>query len=123
MKAHSGRAARVARFENIAHYLTAFVVFLKGLDKFDLGKTGIGILFMTIGAFIVFGTLFHHKAEKWLRHFKAYVFLLESIVMAVVGYLYMKDGKQYIQYVCYATSVVFIVALIIYIRKVKPATH
>jgi hypothetical protein len=110
--------------EKFAHYATAFVVLMKGLDKIETpGKTGIAILFIIISVLIVLGTIFHHKAGKLLKHFKAYVFVFEAIVMAIVGYLYMKDGKQFIQYVCFATAIMFIAAVIIYLKKAKPATH
>lgn len=121
------RRKRAALMETIAHYLTAFVVLLKGFDKVQVdGKGTYGIILIVIGVLIVLGTVFHHRAEKYLKHFKPMVFILEAIVMAIVGYLYMKDGKQFIQYVCFATSVVFVVATIIYFSKVNqtsPKAH
>jgi hypothetical protein len=47
--------------------------------------------------------------------------VFEAIVMAIVGYLYAIEGKQLIQYVCFAASAMFIVALIVYIKKYKKA--
>jgi hypothetical protein len=117
---------RAQRLENIAHYMTAFVIFMKGFDKIEQpGKLGFAVLFIAIALLIVSGTIFHHRAERMLRHFKAYVFVFEAIVMSIVGYLYMKEGKQMIQYVCFASALVFLVALVIYITKTKgkPAEH
>ena len=102
----------------MTHYLTALVVIMKGLDKIGTpGKTGVAVIFLLIGLFIVLGTLFHHKAQKLLKHFKAYVFAFEAIIMTIVGYLYVKDGKQMIQYVCFAAAIMFVVALVVYIRN------
>jgi hypothetical protein len=109
--------------ENVTHYLTAFIVLLKGADKIDLGKVGTGSAFILIGIVIALGTLMHHKAAKLLKHFKAYVFALEAIVMATVGYLYAQDGKQFIQYVCYFASAMFVVALAVYVRRAKSEIH
>jgi hypothetical protein len=81
---------------------------------------------LLIGVLIVAGNVFHHKAERLLRHFKAYVYVLEAVVMSMVGYLYAKDGKSLIQYVCFAAAAMFVVALVIYVRKgdkVKAAHH
>lgn len=115
---------RLAFLENMTHYLTALVIILKGLDKIETpGKLWVSIVFLTLGVLIVLGTIFHHKAEKLLKHFKAYVFAFEAIVMAIVGYLYMKDGKQMIQYVCFAAALMFLVALIVYINKRKRMRH
>ena len=124
MTSTAGRTKKLAILEKITHYLTAFVIILKGADKVsDPEKTGFGIALLLIGSFIVLGTIFHHKAEKALKHFKAYVFALEAVVMSIVGYLYMAEGKQFIQYVCFLASIIFLVALIIYIRKRKNITE
>ena len=117
------QSKKVVILENVTHYMTAFVVVLKGLDKIDLGKTGVGITFLVIGIVIVLGTLLHHKAAKLLKHFKAYVLALEAVVMAIVGYMYAQDGKQFIQYVCYFASAMFITALVVYIKRVKSEVH
>jgi len=119
-----GKAKRAQRLENVGHYLTAFVVFLKGIDK--VGTPGKGLyatIFLLIAAAIVFGTVFHHKFERHLKHFKAFVFIFEGVVMAIVGYLYMKEGKQYVQFACFMASIVFFVATVIYFRKAKTAIH
>jgi hypothetical protein len=120
------KTKRLVLLENMTHYLTAMVVILKGIDKIDTpGKLWYGILFLSIGLLIIGGTLFHHKAEKQLKHFKAYVLIFEAIVMITVGYLYEKEGKQFIQYVCFAAAGMFAVALVIYIRKkrVRPSVQ
>lgn len=111
---------RAQKLENIAHYMTAFVIFMKGFDKIDQpGKLGFAIVFIVIALLIVLGTIFHHRAERILKHFKAFIFVFEAIVMSIVGYLYMKEGKQMIQYVCFASAFVFLVALVIYITKTR----
>lgn len=103
----------------MAHYLTAFVVLMKGVDKIDQGKPAFGFVFVLIGLIILFGTIFHHRFEKQLRHFKAWVFALEAVSISIVGYLYMKDGKQFIQYVCFASAIIFVVAIVVYFKKAK----
>jgi hypothetical protein len=121
---NEGQSKRNARLESIAHYMTAIVVFMKGLDKIDRpGKLLYAIIFMVIGILIVLGTVFHHRFDRHLRHFKGFVLIFEAIVMAIVGYLYMKDGKQYIQYACFLTSIGFIIATIIYFTRPKSAAH
>lgn len=118
------KARRQIFLETMTHYLAAMVIIIKGLDKIGTpGKLWVSILFLTLGVLIILGTIFHHKAEKLLKHFKAYVFVFEAVVMAVVGYLYVKEGKQMIQYVCFAASLMFVVALIVYLRKRKSISH
>jgi hypothetical protein len=122
----TAKTKRLMFLENITHYLTALVVIIKGLDKIDTpGKMSYGILFLIMGLLIAVGTLFHHKAEKLLKHFKAYVLIFEAVIMGIVGYLYVKEGKHLLQYVCFAASMMFVVALVIYITKSKshPKAH
>jgi predicted MFS family arabinose efflux permease len=114
------KARRVMFLENMTHYLTAFVIIIKGLDKVAVpGKTWIGVLLLVFGVFIILGTIFHHKLHQALKHFKALVFAIEAVVMSIVGYLYVKDGKQFIQYVCFGAAIMFAVALIVYLSKAK----
>jgi len=109
---------RTQILEAATHYITSFVVFMKGLDKVTIaGKGWIGALFIMMALFILAGTIFHHRFEKMLRHFKAYVLTLEAVVMAIVGVLYVKEGKQMLPYVFFAASAFFVVALIVYISR------
>lgn len=109
---------RIVFLESLTHYLTAFVVLTKGLDKlFTAGKPFIGITFCIFGLVILFGTIFHHKAARLLKHFKAYVLSIEAIIMATIGYLYIAEGKQLIQYTCFFAAAMFVVALVMYFRK------
>ena len=109
---------KVEIFEQAGHYLTAFVILMKGLDKLESPeKTGYAFIFILIAVLIILGTIFHHRFEKILKHFKVYAWIFEAIVMSIVGYLYLKEGKQLIQYVCFGASVMFIVAAIVYIIK------
>jgi len=117
------RQKRIHILENVTHYLTAFVVLLKGFDKLSAGKPAIGIMFCVFGLVILLGTLFHHKAARLLRHFKAYVFSLEAITIGTIGYLYMAEGKQLIQYVCFFAAAMFVVALVVYLRKRSHTTE
>jgi hypothetical protein len=31
--------------------------------------------------------------------------------------MYMQDGKQYLPYVCFATAILFLIALVVYMKK------
>jgi FtsH-binding integral membrane protein len=118
----SGSSRRVALLETITHYLTAFVVLLKGIDKVGVpGKFPYAMLLLVIGLIILFGTIFHHKLVKTLKHFKGIIFLLEAVTMSIVGYLYLKDGKESIQYVCFGAAAMFVIASIVYFTKKRHA--
>lgn len=112
------KSKRNHTLEAVTHYITAFVVAMKGFDKVTLpGKAGTGILFLVIALFILAGTVFHHKFERALRHFKAYTYLLESIVVGIVGYLYLKEAKNGLAIAYFFASAMFAVALVVYIVK------
>lgn len=119
----TGSPKRVAILGTIAHYLTAFVVLLKGFDKLAVpGKVGFAIVLIVIGLIILFGTIFHHRFEKALKHFAGVIALLEAITMGIVGYLYMKDGKELIQYVCFFAAGMFLIAAVIHFTNPKART-
>ncbi|HEY0740090.1 MAG TPA: hypothetical protein VGD40_01460 [Chryseosolibacter sp.] len=119
----SGSSKRVAILDTFSHYVTSFVVLLKGIDKLPVpGKTGYAVVLIVIGLIILFGTIFHHRFERTLKHFKGIIYGLEAITMTIVGYLFAKDGKEMIQYVCYAAAAMFLVATIIYFTKRRKAT-
>src|SRR3954471_11992175 len=96
------KGKRAQFLANIGHFLTAVVIAMKGLDKVELGKPVIGSILVVIALIIATGTILHHRMEKYLKHFVAVIYISEAIVMSIVAYLYMKDGKQYIQYACLA---------------------
>jgi hypothetical protein len=121
---NESKAKRAHILETFTHYTTAFVVITKGISKFENPeKIGYAIFFIVVGLAIAFGTFFHHKFEHLIKNFKAYVLLLESIVMAIVGYLYLKEGYTAIQYVCFAASLMFFIALIVHLKKRNVAHH
>jgi hypothetical protein len=110
--------------ENVSHYLTAFVVVMKGVAKIETpGKLAFALFFIVVGIIIAAGTLFHHKFEHLVKNFKAYVFLLESIVIGLVGYSYLKEGKQGLPYICFAASIAFLIAMVVSLTKVRKQSH
>jgi hypothetical protein len=121
-KSNTGKRAQI--LETVTHYITAFVVTLKGIDKVgNPEKVGYGVFFIIVGMGILIGTIFHHKFEHLIKNFKSYVLSAECVVMAIVGYLFVKEGTHYIQYVCFAASLAFLVALIVNLKKAKPVHH
>jgi hypothetical protein len=111
---------RLMFLETMVHYMTAFIVILKGIDKVTIpGKAVYGIIFLAIGVLILLGTIFHHRAGKYLKHLKPMVFILEAIVIGLVGYLFLKEGKNYLQYLCFFAALMFVVATIVYLVKNK----
>lgn len=106
--------------EAISHIVTGIVVILKGVDKVEHpDKLWLGIILILIGALISSIGLFHHRVEHYIKNIKPFVFLCESAVMGIVGYIYMHDNKAYIQYACFAASVGFLIAAILNIAKKK----
>ena len=119
----TGSPKRVAILGKIAHYLTAFTVLLKGFDKVAVpGKAGFAVVLIVIGLFILFGTIFHHRFEKALRHFDGIIAFLEAVTIGIVGYLYLKDGKELIQYICFFAAGMFLIAAVIHFTNPKART-
>lgn len=97
--------------EAITHTLTGITVALKGIDKIEnIEKFWFGLILILIGLGILALGIFHHQIEHKIRNAKAIVFLAESFVLSLVGYLYLHEHKTYIQYVCFAASLGFLIA-------------
>jgi FtsH-binding integral membrane protein len=96
------------------------VVILKGADKIVIPeKFWFALFLLVVGTVILLATIFHHKAQKQLRHLTGIVSILEAMVMSVVGYLYLSDGKVYLPYVCFGAALMFLIAAVIYFTKHK----
>lgn len=106
--------------EAISHIATGIVIILKGVDKLEHPeKLWLGIVLILIGILISSIGAFHHTVEHYIKNIKPLVFVCESIVMGIVGYIYMHDNKTYIQYACFAASLGFLIAAILNLVKKK----
>ena len=101
--------------EMIAHLCVGLSILMKGIDKLDHhGKELVGIFFIAAAAGILIGSIFHKKYEQRLGSFKYFIFGTEMIVMALLGYVQMKDGSHLLYYFSFGVSVLFIIPIVKY---------
>ncbi len=89
-----------AFLQSLVHYIAGFVVLMKCLSKLDHAHEYLGyILFLVLsGALVILGAIFHHRLEKRFVYFTSLIHFLESLVLMVIAYLYIQEGKAALQY-------------------------
>lgn len=111
---------RTELLETIAHICVGLSIFMKGIDKLEHhGKELVGIFFLVCGMAILAGSIYHKKYEQKFGALKYLIYATESLVMAVLGYVYMTDGSKLIHYFCFGVSVLFILPIIVLHRRNK----
>jgi hypothetical protein len=118
----SARKRRIAgRLLTLSHYLTAFTLALKGLDKAEQhwdGHEALVIFLFAAAAYIAIGTMLHHRAHGPNGELiQASFYLLEMIGCAWIAEFLHAEGKHYLPYLFAAASAAFLVALVVRLRK------
>jgi hypothetical protein len=106
--------------EMIAHLCVGLSIFMKGIDKLGHhGKELAGIFFLAASLAILAGTIFHKKYEQKLGSLKYLVFISESLVMAILGYVQMMDGTHLLHYFSFGVSALFVIPIVLLWRQNK----
>lgn len=94
------------RLESFSHILTGAAIAMKGISKLEHPETiwaGLLLLFIAAG-FILIGLL-HHR----LQRARPLAYLGEALVMGIVGYVFLHEGKTYLPWISFGTSLVFFI--------------
>jgi hypothetical protein len=106
--------------ELIAHLCVGLSILFKGIDKFEHPGKELSASFLVLaGVVILAGSLLHQKLEPRMGKFKIYIFCIESLVMAVLGYTYMVGGSHLMFYFYYLVSILFVVAALFHLNNLK----
>jgi hypothetical protein len=114
---------RPALLQKLIHFLTALTLLLKAFDKLE-HPHGYGLIitfFLVSAIYIVAITLLHDRLHAHLRLLEASVYGIESVATGIVAWLYLQEGKHYLQWLMGFASLMFVVALIV--RLVKRPDH
>jgi hypothetical protein len=112
---------RNAILEMIGHLCVGLSILMKGISKFDHpGNEMMASLFILAGVVVISGSFLHKRLEPVIGNFKLYIFVIESLVLGVLGYTYMIGGSRLMFYFYYLASALFIVAAMIHLFYVLP---
>lgn len=105
--------------EMIAHLCVGLSILMKGIDKFEHHHTLIGLLLVLAALIAIVFSIYHKKIEFNLGHIKYYIFGIEGVAMAFVGYSYYQDGSHLLHYAYYLVSILFFIAIPVtyYVQK------
>lgn len=119
MNYHSRRMAettnrRAERLRMLVHFITAFVLILKGISKVEHPE-GYEILIAVAfvgGAVILAGTLLHHQIARRFRYFGVAVFLIEALTYTIVGVISISHATRAIHYMWFMAAMGFTVSAV-----------
>lgn len=95
---------------------------MKGITKLEHPEAlFVGVLFFLTGLVIIIGAIIHDYVEKKIGHIKPYIFLFEGIVFIILGYVYITEGKHYLQYGCFIAATGFMTAFFVHRKKLSHA--
>lgn len=102
--------------ERLSHYLIAFSLFAKGIDKLEHYHHQLGnvILIFCAGLFIVFGSAFHDRLAKRIPNFTALFHVAEGTALLLIGLIFFQEGNTRLPYFYLFLGAVFCVIGIIF---------
>jgi hypothetical protein len=116
---------RPAILQKVIHFLTALTLLLKAFAKMEHphGYELIITFFLVSTIYIIVITLLHDRLHAHLRLLDASVYGIECVATGIVAWLYLQEGKHYLQWLMAFASLMFLVALIVRLVKNPPADH
>ena len=97
-------------FELIGHLCVGLSILMKGIDKVE-HHPFIGGVLIFAGLLVIVFSIKHNKIESKFGKIKYFVFGVESVVMALIGYSYYQDGSNLIHYAYFIVALMFIAAI------------
>lgn len=113
---------RRERMQKAVHWLTVFIVAIKGVAKLEAGGGKAAVLFAAAAA-IALGAIFHHALAHRFRYFDAFFYLIEAAVLFFVAWLHQNDGTTALHLVLYAAAVLYLIAAMVFITKRRHMHH
>jgi hypothetical protein len=112
----SARASRVGeRLTTFGHYVMAFVILLKGIDKAEQhwrGHEAMVVFLFASAAYIAAGTAMHHRLHGWRGQLlQASFYGIEAAISFMIASYLRHEGKVYLPYLFAAAGVAFTFAV------------
>ena len=100
-----------ARLATFGHYLTAFVILLKGIDKAEQhwhGHEALIVFLFASAAYIAIGTALHHRLHgRRGELLQATFYAVEATISLMIASYLHDEGKVYLPYMFVAAGVGF----------------
>lgn len=108
------------RIDSVVHFLLGSTLLLKGYDKFHHHNI-LGALMFLFGI-IVMGYFFYLVLkQQHNRTMHIMILLFEALVSLFIAYIFIEEGKKYVQYGFILAAIGFLLAAYITFSKKKHA--
>ncbi|MEO6167061.1 MAG: hypothetical protein ABIO46_07605 [Chitinophagales bacterium] len=111
------------RYGTIAHVMTGAVLILKGYAKITAHYAGVGSIILLLGIAIIAYVIYESQQKEHSKLLTIAVHFFEGLALLFTTYVYIEEGKTYIQYLTLAASIGFFVAVVIMYMKYKKSVH
>lgn len=105
------------RFGTIAHVATGIVLSLKGYIKITDHHALVGSIILCFGLAIIGYVVYEKRQKIHSRHLVVAVHLFEGLALLFTTYVYINEGKTYIQYLTFAAAIGFFTGAFLLYRK------
>jgi len=115
----SPRQRRASLLQKFVHFLTALTLTLKGVSKMEHphGYEAVIALFLASAIYIVVITILHDRLHAHARTLTLSVYAIESLVSAVMAWVYFHEGKHALPYAFILAALLFAIALLVQARR------
>lgn len=107
------------KIESLPHLITGIFLMIKGFDKMQHHYQFIGLLITLFGVIIFAYYLYEQLSAGADRRLKLIVHIFECLTLLLTTYVFFREGKTYLPYATLLAALLFLVAIIIHLRKEK----
>jgi hypothetical protein len=103
------------RLQTFGHFLTGLVILLKGISKLEHAEGHIGSIafFFAAAVYVFAATALHRRFHRHEAQLQASIYLIESAVLGIIAWMYVEQGKRWLQYPAAFASAAFLLAPVI----------
>lgn len=104
---------------SVHHFIIGCVLIIKGYDKISHHYNIIGGLILSFGIIIILYFIYVLLKRKQNKNLDAGVHFFEALVGLFTAYIFFKEGKVYLPYVCLIASIGFFISVYVSLVKKK----
>ncbi|MGD0337350.1 MAG: hypothetical protein ABSB78_01035 [Bacteroidota bacterium] len=115
------RKNRFPIIQKLSHYVVGFAILMEGISEAEdfAQYWPYVIIFCSIGILIFIFTFYEHRIEqRWIK-IHPLIQIMESVVLFLIGILYVHRNKHWLPYVVFLAAVAYLTVGIVGFLKLR----